>query len=133
MSNHQQTNKLVVSELQISRSGPLPPPNELQKYNEIIPNGAERLMALYEKQVEHRIELEKTVIKADVKKQTLGQIFAFIITMVITIAGVVLLLCDKRIEGLTSIIVALASLVGVFVYGVRSQRKERIEKDKHNK
>ena len=42
-----------------SHSGPLPDPKTLAYYNEIIPNGGDRIMTLLEKQTSHRMELEK--------------------------------------------------------------------------
>ena len=43
-------------------SGPLPPPEILYQYNRIIPDGADRILSLVEKQQSHRMYLEKTVI-----------------------------------------------------------------------
>ena len=42
-------------------SGPLPPPDALKRYSDIIPNGAERIMAMAEEQSKHRRELEKNL------------------------------------------------------------------------
>ena len=49
---------------QISRyhSGPLPDAETLDYYNRIIPNGADRIMALLEREAAHRHEQEKTII-----------------------------------------------------------------------
>ena len=51
----------IISSLTIKTSsafsGPLPPPTILNKYNEIIENGAERIMKMAENQSEHRIKL----------------------------------------------------------------------------
>src|SRR5206468_1881503 len=50
-------------ERQVSmRRGPLPDPGELAAYNQIIPNGADRIMKMAEEQSAHRIGLEKTVV-----------------------------------------------------------------------
>jgi uncharacterized membrane protein len=43
-------------------SGPLPPPEILTKYNEAIPNGAERIMAMAERQAAHRQNIELRVV-----------------------------------------------------------------------
>jgi hypothetical protein len=37
-------------------SGPLPPPSELEKIDQIIPGGADRLLRMAEKEQTHRIE-----------------------------------------------------------------------------
>jgi uncharacterized membrane protein len=39
-------------------SGPLPPPEILAKYNDALPNGAERIVAMAEGQMKHRQALE---------------------------------------------------------------------------
>ena len=46
----------------MSHSGPLPDPESLGHYNEIITNGADRIMAMAENQQQHRIFIEKKVI-----------------------------------------------------------------------
>lgn len=109
-------------------SGPIPPPATLEKYNEIIPNGAERIMAMAQRQSAHRENLETKVIEADIAKQTRGSIFGFIISLVVIIGGFVLLEQGKKVEGLAAIIASLTSLVAVFVYGRYEQKKERKEK-----
>ena len=38
------------------RRGPLPPPSELEKIDQIIPGGADRLLRMAEKEQAHRIE-----------------------------------------------------------------------------
>jgi uncharacterized membrane protein len=48
--------------LQRTHSGPLPDSHTLEEYNRIIPNGAERIMTVFEKQSDHRMELEKKVV-----------------------------------------------------------------------
>jgi uncharacterized membrane protein len=109
-------------------SGPLPPPHLLEKYNEIIPNGAERIMAMAEKQSAHREHLEAHVINGNVASQTRGSYFSFIISLVAIVGGFILIEQGKSATGLAAIITSLASLVGVFVYSKHEQKKERIEK-----
>ncbi|MCL2659595.1 MAG: DUF2335 domain-containing protein [Acidobacteriaceae bacterium] len=43
-------------------SGPLPPPDVLTQYDQVVPNGAERIMAMAEQQSRHRIELEPRLL-----------------------------------------------------------------------
>lgn len=40
-------------------AGPLPPPGALAQFNEIIPNGAERIMAMTEKEQAHRHKMDR--------------------------------------------------------------------------
>src|SRR5689334_10136460 len=55
-----------------SFSGPIPPPALLERYNDIIPDGANRIMQMAEQQSTHRMDLEKRVVKNDVLQSRLG-------------------------------------------------------------
>lgn len=44
----------------IQFQGPLPPPAMMEDYDRIIPNGANRLVVLLEKQTAHRIAMEES-------------------------------------------------------------------------
>ena len=66
-----------------SFSSPIPPPNILKGYNDIIPNGAERIIAQSEIQLNHRINLENFAVKAELKQSGRGQIFGFILGVIV--------------------------------------------------
>jgi len=53
-------------------SGPLPHPEALERYNQIVPGSAERIIAMAEDQHDHRIEIEKRVIESNISAQKLG-------------------------------------------------------------
>jgi len=112
----------------VSFSGPLPPPGVLAQYNDVIPNGAERLMVMAEKQSAHRESLEAKVVAANVASQARGSHYAFIICLVTIIGGFVLIGMSKNIYGISAVIASLATLATVFVVAKRDQRKERVEK-----
>jgi uncharacterized membrane protein len=109
-------------------SGPLPPPSLLAKYSEIIPNGAERIMVMAEKQSQHREQLEARVVNGNVANQTRGSYFAFIIALVSIVGGFFLILKGKDASGLAAIITSLVALASVFFYAKYEQKKERVEK-----
>jgi len=62
MSKHNQNiphNHLVRQEqTTVAYSGPIPHPNDLARYEEILPGAAERIMKMAELQAEHRRALE---------------------------------------------------------------------------
>ena len=109
-------------------SGPLPPPEVLTKYNEAVPNAAERILVMAEKQADHRRGLEAKVVASNAFNQTLGSVFAFILGLIAIGGGIYLIASGKSTEGLASIISSLTVLGGIFVYGRRQQRRERAEK-----
>jgi uncharacterized membrane protein len=105
-------------------SGPLPHPEALERYNQIVPGSAERIIAMAEDQHDHRIEIETRVIESNISAQKLGTILGFVVAMTAIVGGSLLVYGGKETSGLTAIITALAGLVGVFVYGKREQKKE---------
>lgn len=112
----------------VSFSGPLPPPGLLARYNDVIPNGAERIMAMAERQSAHRESLEAKVVAGNVASQARGSHYAFIICLITIVGGFVLIGMGKSIYGISAVIASLATLAGVFVIAKTSQRKERVEK-----
>jgi uncharacterized membrane protein len=88
----------------------LPPPAVLTKYNEAVPNAAERILAMAGKQSEHRQRLEARVIASNTFNQTLGSIFAFVLGLV-AIGGVFISSeLEKARKDLPRLSVALVSL-----------------------
>lgn len=71
-------------------SGPLPPPYQLEKYDSIIKNGAERIMQNSEKESEHRRNIDIKSIAIHSNQIYLGLAFAFIIALAIIAASVYL-------------------------------------------
>lgn len=100
----------------------------LARYNDVVPNGAERIVAMAESQLNHRQELERSVVRGNIKAEARGQIMALLITLLVVGSGVGLILTGHSVEGFGSILTILTALVGVFVYGRRAQRAERDDK-----
>lgn len=58
-------------------SGPLPPPEALAQFNDIIPNGAERIMAMVESEQKHRIDSESRILTATIVDNVRGMWIGF--------------------------------------------------------
>jgi len=97
-------------------------------YNDVVANGAERILAMAERQSAHRESMETQVVKANLALQRQGSWFAFILAFLTIGGGIFLIYLGKDGYGLAAIIAALTSLAGVFFFSKREQRKERIEK-----
>ena len=63
-------------------SGPLPHPDSLKDYNEAVPNGAERILAMAEKQTTHRHEMEKKVVTRQQNQSGWRQVLGFFLALV---------------------------------------------------
>lgn len=105
--------------------GPLPPPNALREYEEIIPGSANRILESVEKQQEHSRNMERTVITGNSKRAYLGLFFGFIISILGIGGGIYLIATGHDWAGLSLAGINLTGLVGVFVYGSKARRDER--------
>jgi len=108
-----------------SWQGPLPPSAELERYNQIVAGGAERLIAMAEKQAEHRMQLENHVAREQMKQSGRGQIFA----LVIGLAGILSAAVVGSL-GHTAVAIALATgslgtLAVTFIVGKSRERASR--------
>jgi uncharacterized membrane protein len=94
---------------------PFPPPDWLAAYNDVLTNGADRVVSLTERQAAHRQWLERW-----------GLIFAFVIVLVVLGVvlggGIGLLAAGKSVGGLVALIGGVGSLAGLFIYRERRQR-----------
>ncbi|MBI6188652.1 DUF2335 domain-containing protein [Providencia rettgeri] len=65
--------------------GPLPPPDFLQRYEEILPGGAERIFCLTEKEQSFRHDTHKTALEGAIKKDSRGQWMGFFLSISVLI------------------------------------------------
>jgi uncharacterized membrane protein len=109
-------------------AGPLPPPEVLEAYGRIVPNGAERIMAMAERQASHRQELERAVILANIRRANWGLGAGLIVALAFLGASYSLIMAGHTVEGTVLGTVDLVALAGVFIYGSQAQQAERLEK-----
>ena len=109
-------------------SGPLPPPEVLQKYNEIEPGLVDRMMKMAESQSQHRQHLEASVILERTRNERRGQTCGFIIALVAILGSFGLIAMGKDVAGISGLVGTIAALAGVFVYSRISQKNENAEK-----
>ncbi len=123
-----ESNKMLKRQSLEMYSGPLPKPDDLIKYNQAYPDAAKIILEGFQKQSEHRMELEKIVVSGNSRRANRGQLFAFILAVVIICFGGTLLLLGKELEGYVLLVGTVSTLIGIFLYGRKTEKKERIEK-----
>jgi uncharacterized membrane protein len=96
----------------------------LRKYEDLLPGSADRIISMAEKQSAHRQALEAKVVSSNCSNERLGMLLGFGVVVLVVGAGTYALVIGKDIAGIASIVAALGSLVGVFVYGKSQQKKE---------
>jgi uncharacterized membrane protein len=110
-------------------SGPLPPPEQLAKYNHVLPGAADRIIAMAERQSAHRMELEKKVVSQQLNESQAGQMRAFILAIVFgSFALIAALMGHDTVGGVLGGATVLG-LVSTFILGKREQRESLNEKD----
>ncbi len=122
----------AVAQMQVEQhfAGPLPPPEILAGYDEIVPGTAEKIIARFIEQGTHRMELEKVVVHGNNTRANWGLAAGFVLALTTIIGAVYAMSLGFDIAGAAVVIASLASLVGTFLYGTKSRRDERTEKSK---
>lgn len=110
--------------------GPIPPAEELQKYENIQPGFADRIIKMAENQATHRQKQEAKALSEGIKSERIGQILGFAVFSATLIAGFILTLLDKSTEGVITMLGASLSIVGLFVYNRESAKQELKSKKK---
>ena len=121
--------QLVKQEVKtISFSGPVPPPDMLEKYEKIVPGSGKIIFEQFVKQTNHRHQMETKVTESNIKNETRGQWMGFIIFMIGVGGGIALLWKGVNIAGYISLFGSLAAIIGMFVTRKSKVKKELKEK-----
>lgn len=120
--------RMIRTLISISRkesfSGPLPPPKILAQYNDILTDGAERIMQMAEKQSNHRITLERQIINEEIIQSSRGQWLGFILGLIcLILASLLAYLGHDTVAGIFGT-TTIIGLVSVFVLGKKGQHNE---------
>jgi uncharacterized membrane protein len=97
-------------------SGPLPPPGALQQFDEIIPNGAERIMAMVESEQKHRFRLDKAALWAEIVDTIGGKVLGALMTFVAIGAAIYSIMLGAHWAVSVAIVgVPITALIGKFI------------------
>lgn len=109
-------------------SGPLPSPQTLKEYNQVIPNMAERILDSFESQTKHRIQIEKEIVFSRSENMKKGQLFAFIIAMCLIILSLYCVYVSAYWLAGTICGTTITAYASAFIYGQHTQKEERKQK-----
>jgi uncharacterized membrane protein len=122
MSVHknQPTQKSIQITKQEFRSGPLPAPEELERYENIAPGFAERLLLMAEKEQDKRLDREDRIINLSVRSinnTRIGLFLGFLsVIIMVSLCGYFAFLGDTK-SGAWTAGAVIIGLAGVFVLG----------------
>lgn len=95
-------------------SGPLPPPEILRAYDDVVEGGAGRIFDQWERETKHRQSLETKALNAYVAGITRAQWMAFIVIFSIGIGGLVIVALGHALAGFAGFFLALAAAAATF-------------------
>lgn len=110
-------------------SGPLPKPEYLAQYDNIVPGAADRILTMVESQQTHRMGLEQKYLESDIAITKRGQVFGLIIAISLIIAGAVLIYFGKDIQGFGALLLAGGMLITNYLTSSSAKKKNVTKKD----
>lgn len=99
------------------RSSPFPPPAEMEAYEKLRPGFMDVLVRAYSDQVHTRLEAEAKIVDAQIQLSHRGQIFAFVLLILILVSGIVLICLGLDVKGFVLILGAAVSIAALFITG----------------
>lgn len=106
------------------------PGEELAKIEAVVPGGAARVLAIIEKQSDHRMKQENRVVFSNILNERFGQVIAAVVVLGGMYGGYQLILAGKDIAGFIAALAPLGVIAGVFVAGKKKRDRELNEKDR---
>lgn len=109
-------------------SGPIPHPEILRQIELVAPGAAAKIIQDMIDQSHHRMDLEKATIRGDNWRANMGLVTGFVVAVGGLGISLTLGLTDHDALAGTIATTVITSLAGLFVYGHRTRKKERIQK-----
>ncbi len=105
-------------------SGPIPPPDLLQRFDEVYPGAARQILEDFVQESAHRRSMERKIVGSESFKEVFGAVAAGLIGLTGVGGGLWLAHEGRATGGLSTIFATLASLVGVFLFQARKTDPE---------
>lgn len=104
-------------------SGPLPAPEDFAAYKNVVPDAPERILAMAEKQQQHRIDTERKIVDSNIKSSLRGQVLGAIMAIICLLCCVYLGIHGHDVLA-GSIVAIIVSVVTIFALRKRSDQKK---------
>jgi uncharacterized membrane protein len=109
-------------------SGPIPSPEIFAGYDRALPNGADRVMKMAEREQEHRHRMEDTIVRKESFEKRVGLVFAFVLAaFALGVSAYLLIWTNKSVPGLTTFIISFVGLALAFLGAKKQKRSDENE------
>lgn len=105
-------------------SGPLPSPDSLREFNEVVPGSASKIVDAFVEQGNHRRQLERQLVVGTERRADLGQRLVFTFLVLVVVLGGVVALAENGAAGALIITAGLGSGVALYILGGRTPHEE---------
>lgn len=112
-----------------SFSGPLPPPQILQRYNDAYPGLANRIVKMAEHEQSHRHGIESSALTGSITAEKRGQNYALAICTLVVLASFGLIWQGHEVSGSILAGGTLSALAYVFITGRKEKQASESPKD----
>lgn len=114
-------------------TGPFPPPDILEQYNQVLPGAAERIFSLTEREQQHRHDLQKKAINGALNKDRRGQWMGFGITVLVLFIACYFAYIGNSAFAMTLVTIDMVALAAVFAIGrsVKPAKKPENTPEEH--
>ena len=131
----EQVRQVVAEVIRSEFSGPIPPPSIIKGYEEILPGSADRILAMAEKQSDHRQEMDRKIVNTEARDSLLGILFAFMLGFGCILAAVVMVILVPKSAGVISGAVlgvtGIGSIIATFIKSTRGSYGRKKEERKN--
>ena len=97
--------------------GPLPPPELLREYNDVLPGAAERIVTMAEQLAQHRMRMQSQASM----RATMGLVLGAVVILAMFVGAVWMVAAGQTLVGVGLLIAELGGLAALFI---TRQRKD---------
>lgn len=94
--------------------GELPSADTVEAYEQVLPGSADRILAMLERQAEHRMVMERTLVEGATRSERLGQLLGLAIVLVVFTVAARLISTEHEISGTLLAVCDLGVLASVY-------------------
>lgn len=98
-----------------ARRAPLPDHQEMAGFKAVQPDLPDRIVTQWERETQHRHDLERQIVRSNVTNRARGQLIGAYLATLVIVVGAVLIILDKQVAGLATLLPGIGLLVGRFV------------------
>jgi uncharacterized membrane protein len=97
--------------------GPLPHPQHLAAYDQVLPGAANRIQRMAESQSKHRQELERHVVTSNTRNEHHAMYMTFFLTLALMLFGAYLIAKGRPVAGYLAVFAPVVFHATNYIYG----------------